>query len=318
MERQAMKISPRTEKVLKVIMGSYIVLQVLFVIVFAMYPPVGAVAMVLVGRGPACGIGESISSFYRRWGMLNRQNTAFQASRLVKKQDGFQLISTPWGEMWEPEIKGTATVAQIAEIEGKYENFPGSPIHKGDVVLDCGANVGTETLWALKQGAGLVVAIEPSPINVEVLRRNFAKEIEQGRVIVYPKGVWDKDDVLELHLNDDTSAMDSFLLKRVASNKVVKAPLTTIDKMVQELKLERVDFIKMDTEGAEKKALAGGANTIKKFKPRMEISVDHLPEDPKEVPAIITAMNTSYRTRCLVCDADWAKWKVNSTILFFE
>ena len=33
-----------------------------------------------------------------------------------------------------------------------------------------------------------IIAIEPSPRNVECLRRNFPKEIAEGRVVVYPKG----------------------------------------------------------------------------------------------------------------------------------
>ena len=313
-----MKFSPKTEKIGKAVLGAYIVVQILFTAGFAAHPPIGAVALTLIGRGPACGIQQSIQSFYRGWSMGERQQTAFKASKLIRKEDGHQLISSPWGEIWEPETVGTAAVAQIAEIEAKYAGFPGQPILKGDVVLDCGANVGVETLYALRLGAAKVVAIEPSPINLAVLRKNFAKEIQQGRVIVYPKGVWDKDDVLELHLNDDTTAMDSFLLKRAHSSRVVKAELTTIDKLVEELKLERVDFIKMDTEGAEKKALQGGRQTIAKFKPRMEISVDHLPEDPEQVPQVVRSINAAYNVSCLVCVADWHKWKVNSTILFFE
>jgi FkbM family methyltransferase len=42
----------------------------------------------------------------------------------------------------------------------------------------------------------------------------------------------------------------------------VVVPLTTIDKLVSELNLPRVDFIKMDIEGAEKLALTGGRATI--------------------------------------------------------
>lgn len=313
-----MKLSPKKEKILKTILGTYIVVQILFTAGFAAHPPIGAAALVAIGRGPACGLKASMQAFYRGWSMKDRQTQAFKASKLVRKEGGYQLVSTPWGEIWEPEIVGTAAVAQIAEIEAKYSGFPGQPILKGDIVLDCGANVGLETLYALRLGAGKVVAIEPSPTNVEVLKRNFAKEIEQGRVIVYPKGVWDKDDILELHLNDDTSAMDSFLLKREHSTRVVKVALTTIDKLVDELKLDRVDFIKMDTEGAEKRALAGARQTIAKFKPRMEISVDHLPEDPEQVPIVARSINAGYNVSCLVCTADWSKWRVNSTILFFE
>jgi hypothetical protein len=45
---------------------------------------------------------------------------------------------------------------------------------------------------------------------VEALNRNFKDEIAAGRVIVYPKGVWDKDDLLTLHIDEHNSAADSF------------------------------------------------------------------------------------------------------------
>ena len=70
-------------------------------------------------------------------------------------------------------------------------------VRPGDVVLDCGANVGVYTRHALEAGARLVVAIDPAPENIECLRRNFSEEIKAGRVVVYPKGVWDKDEVLQ-------------------------------------------------------------------------------------------------------------------------
>lgn len=312
-----MKISPRTERILKAILGTYIVLQVSFVAAFAAHPPVGAMAMILAGRGPACGLIDGVKSFYRGWNTPSRQQAANQKSLILKKENGNQLVRTPWGDAWEPIVGGSAIIAQIGETEMKYDGFQGDPIRKGDIVLDCGANVGTSTRHALRLGAGKVVAIEPSPKNVEVLRLNFAKEIAEGRVIVYPKGVWDKDDVLPMTLNDDTTAMDSVVLKR-GSSKTVNVPLTTIDKMVAELGLERVDFIKLDTEGAEKPALRGGRQTIAKYHPRFEISVDHLPNDPVEVPALLYSIDSRYQAKCLVCEADWKNWRVHSTILYFQ
>ena len=50
-------------------------------------------------------------------------------------------------------------------------------------------------------------------------------------------------------------------------------PLTTIDKMVTELNLQRVDVIEMDIEGAERQVLTGTRATIAQFTPRMAICV---------------------------------------------
>ena len=160
-----------------------------------------------------------------------------------------------------------------------------------------------------------MVAIEPAERNLQCLRRNFRQEIEDGKVIVYPKGVWDRDDVLELHEDHSTSAMDSVVRggKSPSSHRI---EVTTIDRLVEDLNLPRVDFIKMDIEGAERQALDGGRKTIKTWKPRLEISVNHLPDDPDVLPARIQAVRADYRIQCLLCDLE--RWRVKPSILLFQ
>jgi FkbM family methyltransferase len=189
-------------------------------------------------------------------------------------------------------------------------------VRKGDVVLDCGANLGTFTRTALNRGAKTVVAIEPAPENLECLRRTFPNEIASGRVILYPKGVWDKDDVLTLHIHHDNSAADSFLIKdHKGDEETVQAPLTTIDKMMAELKLDRVDFIKMDIEGAEPNALRGGRETISKHHPRLAMSVYHEPTHAQVIPQIIRETWPGYRMECGPCAV--VKTKIRPDIMYF-
>ena len=306
------------KQVIKWVLLTYIVAQVLFVIAFAFYPPVGAAALILLGRGPDCPRSEAYQAVVRQWRNHDNQKELVAVSRLVRQDDdGFQLMTTPWGEFWEPVVGGSAVLAQIAEMKAKYDTFPIRPVRPGDIALDCGANVGVSGRQMLDLGAKLVVLIEPAPKNVESLRRNLATEIEEGRAIVYPKGVWDKDDTLVLYENTETTAMDSVVIHN-AAERGIKVPLTTIDKIVAELGLERVDFIKMDIEGAEKQALTGAARTLRKYKPRMEISVNHLPDDPEKIPALITEIEPSYRGECLLCVGDWSQWRIESNILFFQ
>jgi FkbM family methyltransferase len=81
-------------------------------------------------------------------------------------------------------------------------------------------------------------------------------------VIIYEKGVWDRDDHLDLNINDDNSGADSIVAK---GNGSIKIALTTLDKIVKELRLQRVDFVKMDIEGSEQNALKGAVKTLKEF-----------------------------------------------------
>jgi FkbM family methyltransferase len=310
-------MKPIWERIVKIFLVVFMVAVVAYVAAWFVYPPFAAAELIAVGRGPDCGRLEAFQAYYRMYKQRDFQANAVRQCRVAQVDPaGFQLTETPRGSFWEPKIEGSAVIAQIAELDAKYAGFEGTPVKKGDIVLDCGANIGTFTRQALDWGAAVVVAIEPAPENIACLRRNFRKEIESGRVIVYPKGVWDKDDVLTLYQSKDTSALDSVVMKG-KSGDGIQVPLTTIDKLVAELKLERVDFIKMDIEGAEQKALAGGAQTLRAYRPRMEMSVNHLPEDADKVPAVIRSLRPDYRLHYLQCEADLNAWRIKGQIIYF-
>jgi hypothetical protein len=71
----------------------------------------------------------------------------------------------------------------------------------------------------------------------------------------------------------------------------------TLDSIVRELNLERVDFIKMDIEGGELDAVYGAKETITNFKPKMAISVYHRPTDSVEIRKTILHYNPEYECR---------------------
>jgi hypothetical protein len=81
----------------------------------------------------------------------------------------------------------------------------------------------------------------------------------------------------------------------------VEAPLTTIDRVVAELRLDRVDYIKMDIEGAEVRALKGASATIAKFHPRLSIAAEHLPTDEVLIPQTVKGIWSGYSVVCGPC-----------------
>jgi FkbM family methyltransferase len=234
---------------------------------------------------------------------------------LQKTEDGLDLWKTPRGSTWT--VHGERELPfLISEQERDIYELPGHAVHRGDVVLDCGANIGVFVRKALSRGASLVVAIEPSPRTLQALRRNFESEIREKRVIVYPKGVWDRDAELSLSLDVENEGTDSVVSGRPGSTTVL-VPLTTIDKLVAELGLPRVDFIKMDIEGAEKQALRGGQDTIRRFLPRMSISTEHLPDDVTAIPAAIRAIEPRYAFQ--ECDCMLSnRWTAKPLVLAFD
>lgn len=280
------------------------------------FPPLRLSALTVAGRTSVCPFGETLRSVNNLKRQIEIKDRILSTSRLIEKdRAGYHLWDTPKGRFWVPAGSDYALPFNLAEQERKIYGEIDRGVRPGDIVLDCGANVGVYVREALEAGARQVVAIELAPENLECLRRNLANEIREGRVIVYPKGVWDKDDFLTLNQDPTNSAADSVVMRPEMSKDGPRVALTTIDKLVEELKLERVDFIKMDIEGAEQRALLGAQQTLASFRPRMALSAYHRPDDPEQLPVLVRRGWDAYRMVCGVC-ADGGTF-VRPDVLFF-
>ncbi len=269
------------------------------------------ILLALQGKSPHCPLSLALKAPAAHLDQEAVKDSFIERLKLGATEPGFERWdlpaagNVPGRGFWIPAGNRWVLPFNLAEQSRDiYKISQPEGIHPGDVVLDCGAHVGTFTHFALARGAGKVISIEPSPRNVACLRRNFAKEIAEGRVIVYPKGVWNKDDVMTLEQVDENSAADTVVMHQPGAHKGVEAPLTTIDKLVAEFGLDRVDFIKMDIEGAEAPALEGAAATLKRWKPRLALASYHKPDDGVVLPATVDRLADGYRHRCSSCISD--------------
>ena len=280
------------------------------------WTPARMAAFYAVGRTSVCPWNEVTAAPGHPEHVRKLKDEILAASKKIAEDGPYVQFSTPDGPYWIPKGSEFVLPFNLAEQKRGIYTHGDIGVREGDIVLDCGANVGVFTRKALRAGAKTVVAIEPAPENIEVLQRNFAGEIAAGRVIVYPKGVWDKDDMLVLHVHPHNSAADSFVIDQKGSHESdEKLPLTTIDKLAAELNLPKVDFIKMDIEGAEVRAINGGRATIAKHHPRMALSSYHAGDHPVEIPKAVRAAWNGYRMECGPC-ADAGSY-VRPDVLFF-
>ena len=134
-------------------------------------------------------------------------------------------------------------------------------------------------------------------------------------MIVYEKGVWDKEETVEFY-SDADSASNRVMHVHEDHSLGTQVPLTTIDKIVEELQLERVDFIKMDIEGAERKALVGARNTLANRKPRLALAGYHLEDDQTRIPEIVLATRSDYDMRWGLCSGK--DYWIVPAILYFQ
>jgi FkbM family methyltransferase len=255
-----------------------------------------------ITRSPFCSTWQGVRDAAVKVRQGELENEIRANTRLIRTEDGYKLWSTPSGEFWVPDTSDQIIEILLAQQKRKiYGDAADGGVRAGDVVLDGGAHVGTYVRTALDAGAAKVIAIEPSPEALVCLRRNFAREVASGRVVIYPKGLWDEEKRLVFYSNGNGAAGDSFFEHGAGSRIIADIPVTTVDKLVAELALPRVDLIKADIKGAGTRMVTGAVNTIRAFHPRIVVSVEEAPEDPVTIKAAVLRIAPDYHFRCGPC-----------------
>jgi len=282
------------------------------------YGHVRFLMLYLMKKHPPLPFGELYRGFFQQGDQDRARALLESRSRLLETDSrGFSLWEIPAGKFWIPPGANPVFLFGVfAEQDRNVYSMGNFGIQKGDVVVDCGANVGAFVHKALSCGARLVVAVEISPNTVECLQRSFAREIERGQVIVYPKGMWHKEDSLRLRVHPENSGENTVVMAPKGGAEGPVVPLTTIDNLVRELKLDTVNFIKMDIEGAEQNALRGARETLSRFHPRLALTSYHLPEDVTKIPEIAKSAWPGYAVSCGPCGIN--DRQIRPDILYFS
>jgi FkbM family methyltransferase len=127
--------------------------------------------------------------------------------------------------------------------------------------VDIGANIGYYTLLgaAAVGKEGKVIAFEPEPHNLELLKKNIALN-RFSNVVIENKAISDRAGPAELFLSEDNIG-DHRIYRAEVARPSISIESTTLDDYVGQRGL-RVDVIKMDIQGAEFAALQGMRETL--------------------------------------------------------
>ena len=169
-------------------------------------------------------------------------------------------------KLWVPDIPDPALIdtdecaggwsEQIREIY-EMENYtaPNVTVQPGDVCVDIGASIGMWSRWACEHGASRVVAFEPDLHSYKALKLNVAElpvetwnlaiSNQPGPVVLFRTGCLGGHTVVDLNRGDVPITVIG----------------TTLGRILETCKLERVDYLKVDCEGGEV-ALFDGAHDI--------------------------------------------------------
>ncbi len=166
---------------------------------------------------------------------------------------------------------------------------------EGDFVIDAGGCYGDTALYFshLAGQTGRVASFEFLPQNLSVFRKNLELNPTLARTIrVYENPVWAES-------GNELFVSGSGPGTKVTENKVTQDATSVstlkIDDVVGTADFPKVDFIKMDIEGAEQQALRGAEECIRRFKPKLAITVYHSLEDFWEIPRWIDGLGLGYK-----------------------
>lgn len=164
-------------------------------------------------------------------------------------------------------------------VLGFYEPSVGQAIKKeikkGMIVVDVGANIGYFTLMMARSvgPTGKVYAFEPDPENFKLLRKNV-KTNGFENVFLIKAVVGRKKGKISLYINEKSGAEHS-IYNFSKSQKKILVDSWSLDEYFAGGNI-KIDFIKLDIQGAEPEAILGMEKIIRK-NPKIKILTEIWP-----------------------------------------
>lgn len=184
---------------------------------------------------------------------------------IEKMRKYYKLLSSKMQKLIPFECFTLANDIVIRYFEGglKYGGPQKEMYYKtkqGDVVAEMGSFLGHYTIYLSKKVGenGRVIAIEPMPENIKILKKNI-KANNLTNVTLVPKGVWHCKDELQFLQRKDDNQSGSIALN-YEKGKTYSIPVDSLDNILNEANVNHVDFMLIQLNGVEIDALKGLQN----------------------------------------------------------
>jgi len=143
---------------------------------------------------------------------------------------------------------------RIMSLSKKY-HLNNIPFEQGDIIFDCGANIGEMLLWFKENKLDVnYVAFEPSLEEFTLLKENTSPNL------VYNIALWSKNEDVQFFINSDDA--DSSIIKPKQSFSSINIQAKRLDSIIKD---EKIKLLKIDAEGAEPEVLIGLGEKIKQI-----------------------------------------------------
>jgi FkbM family methyltransferase len=158
---------------------------------------------------------------------------------------------------------------------------------EGDTVIDIGAHIGRYTITSSKQvgSTGKVVAIEADPDNFQLLKRNIALN-NLTNVLPLHYAVFSTRTRMKLYEQSASAKYNSIMLTRARTMNYVEVNADTLDSILEQNRINQVNWIKIDVEGAEFEVLKGSNKTLSSNDISLLVEIHNI-DDPSHYDNIL-------------------------------
>ena len=191
----------------------------------------------------------------REFGFYSKPSLIYNVT--IKNRDGEFFCGNSW-------LMTQGAISDYEPASREYFN-----LSKG-VFIDVGANIGKYSVMVGKQlkSIGQVISIEASEEIFEILKKNI--EINNLKnVTPINLAVSDIKGTAEFYLASKDLGTAHSLLEIKHQSKKIEVKQNTLDNIINDLKIKKVDLIKIDVEGVEPNVLKGAYNILKRDKPKI-------------------------------------------------
>jgi FkbM family methyltransferase len=155
----------------------------------------------------------------------------------------------------------------------QYQEF--AQLRHGDVVLDLGAYSGLTTICFSKAvgSTGKVVALEPDPESFIAAKKNIEQHIKVNKtdnIALMQNAVAQWRGIMKFSAEGTLGSAAVSIVGR-GRGQTIDVDCVSLADIAQRHELTKVDFIKMDVEGAEEGVLAGADEFFNRYRPRVII-----------------------------------------------
>jgi FkbM family methyltransferase len=179
------------------------------------------------------------------------------------------------------------------DYEKESVTFFKKHIYKGQVVIDVGAQIGLMAkLFADLVGEnGRVYAFEPTPKTFTVLKKTISLNKQERIIKPIEAAISEKKGKASFSIsNQDIDAANSLSdTNRQHQTHMISVDVLSLDEFVAEEAVSKVDFIKIDAEGAEYFVLKGARTILKEYRPIINLALH-----PKSMMALNSTLKQVY------------------------